>query len=46
MPYPNIYPDPETRQLRQALAAENGISADHLLVGLPPTFLGRPTALG
>lgn len=32
MPYPNIYPDPETRQLRAALSAEEGIPAENLLV--------------
>lgn len=42
MPYPNIYPDPETRRLRAALAAENDISLENLLVGL---FSHRCTAL-
>ena len=37
MPFPNIYPDPESRRLRKALAAVNNIPAEHLLV--------RPAAL-
>lgn len=32
MPFPNIYPDPETRRLRSALAEINNIPMDHLLV--------------
>jgi hypothetical protein len=32
MPFPHIYPDPETRQLRAALAEWNDIPAEHLLV--------------
>ena len=32
MPFPNIYPDPETRRLRQALATQNNIPMEHLLV--------------
>ena len=32
MPFPHIYPDPETRRLRQALAEMNGIEAEHLMV--------------
>lgn len=33
MPFPHIYPDPETRQLRKALAEWNDIPMEHLLVG-------------
>ncbi|MEM7348772.1 MAG: histidinol-phosphate transaminase [Chloroflexota bacterium] len=32
-PYMHIYPDPESRVLREALAAYTGLSADYLLVG-------------
>lgn len=32
MPFPNIYPDPETRRLRAALAEANNIPMEHLLV--------------
>ncbi len=31
--YAHIYPDPESRALRQALAAFTGVPAEHLLVG-------------
>eukprot|EP00878_Enallax_costatus_P022330 GHUV01023682.1.p1 GENE.GHUV01023682.1~~GHUV01023682.1.p1 ORF type:complete len:199 (+),score=19.09 GHUV01023682.1:116-712(+) len=33
MPFPHIYPDPETRRLRKALADWNDIPMEHLLVG-------------
>ncbi|KAK9830199.1 hypothetical protein WJX72_010248 [[Myrmecia] bisecta] len=33
MPFPNIYPDPETRQLRSALAELNNVPMENLLVG-------------
>ena len=33
MPFPHIYPDPETRQLRKALSAMHDIPIEHLLVG-------------
>jgi histidinol-phosphate aminotransferase len=33
MPYPHIYPDPESRHLRAALSDYIGLSADYLLVG-------------
>ena len=33
MDFPNIYPDPESRRLRQALADWHGVPAEHLLVG-------------
>lgn len=32
MPFPHIYPDPETRRLRAALAEWNDIPMEHLLV--------------
>lgn len=32
MPFPHIYPDPETRRLRKALAEWNDIPMEHLLV--------------
>ena len=33
MSFPNIYPDPEQRTLRAALAEREGVPAEHLLVG-------------
>lgn len=33
MPYPHIYPDPESRYLRRALADYIGLSMDYLMVG-------------
>lgn len=33
MPWPHIYPDPETRRLRKALAQLSGVPVEHLLVG-------------
>lgn len=33
MSFPHIYPDPETRQLREALAKMHDIPKEHLLVG-------------
>jgi histidinol-phosphate aminotransferase len=33
MEFPNIYPDPESRTLRAALAEESGLGAEHILVG-------------
>ncbi|CAM6104605.1 unnamed protein product [Calypogeia fissa] len=33
MEFPNIYPDPESRRLRAALAEESGLGAEHILVG-------------
>lgn len=33
MSYPHIYPDPECRRLRQALAEDTGVPPEHLLVG-------------
>ena len=33
MRYPHIYPDPESRHLRRALADYTGVSADYLLAG-------------
>ena len=32
-PFPHIYPDPESRELREALAAFTGVPASRLLVG-------------
>jgi histidinol-phosphate aminotransferase len=34
MPYPHIYPDPESRALRRALAGYAGLPMDYLLAGL------------
>jgi len=34
MPYPHIYPDPESRHLRRALAGYAGLPMDYLLAGL------------
>ncbi|GJP53390.1 hypothetical protein CLOM_g13091 [Closterium sp. NIES-68] len=31
--FPHVYPDPQSRQLRAALAADCGVPAEHLLVG-------------
>ncbi len=33
MPYPHVYPDPESRHLRRALADYTGMPMDYLLVG-------------
>ena len=33
MPFPHIYPDPESRRLRAALAVDTGVPAEYLLVG-------------
>jgi histidinol-phosphate aminotransferase len=33
MPYPHIYPDPESRHLRRALADYTGLSSEYLLAG-------------
>lgn len=33
MQFPNIYPDPESRRLRAALAEDSGLGAEHILVG-------------
>ncbi len=33
MPYPHIYPDPESRRLRRALADYTGVPMDYLLAG-------------
>jgi histidinol-phosphate aminotransferase len=33
MQFPNIYPDPESRRLRAALAEDTGLGAEHILVG-------------
>lgn len=32
MPWPHIYPDPETRRLRQALSELSGVPMEYLLV--------------
>jgi histidinol-phosphate aminotransferase len=32
MPFPHIYPDPETRRLRKALAETSGVPIEHILV--------------
>ena len=31
--FPYIYPDPESRRLRAALAEDSGLEADYILVG-------------
>ncbi|XP_023535750.1 histidinol-phosphate aminotransferase, chloroplastic-like [Cucurbita pepo subsp. pepo] len=33
MKFPNIYPDPESRRLRAALAIDSGLESDYILVG-------------
>lgn len=35
MPFPHIYPDPESRALRKALAQWSGMPAEYLLVRWP-----------
>ena len=35
MPFPNIYPDPQSRRLREALSQLNDIPMEHLLVSRP-----------
>jgi hypothetical protein len=44
MPWPHIYPDPETRQLRKALAELSGVPEDYLLVRAPPRLAAPPPA--
>jgi histidinol-phosphate aminotransferase len=49
MAFPHIYPDPETRQLRAALAKMNDVPVEHLLVGhqiSPMTRTACPLAAG
>jgi len=41
--FPHIYPDPEVRALRAALAAECGVPAENLVVGA--LRAARPRAL-
>lgn len=33
MKFPYIYPDPETRRLRAALAEDSGLESEYILVG-------------
>lgn len=33
MKFPHVYPDPESRQLRAALAIDSGLESDYILVG-------------
>jgi len=33
MKFPYIYPDPESRRLRAALAEDSGLEAEYILVG-------------
>lgn len=33
MKFPYIYPDPESRTLRAALAVDSGVESEHILVG-------------
>lgn len=35
MPFPNIYPDPQSRLLRKALSEDVGVPAENLLVSWP-----------
>lgn len=37
MEFPNIYPDPESRRLRKALAEWQGVPMEHLLVSMRKT---------
>lgn len=42
--FPHIYPDPEARRLRAALAADCGVPAENLLAGeCPLSVLSPPT---
>jgi histidinol-phosphate aminotransferase len=41
MPFPHIYPDPETRRLRAALAEWNNVPAEHLLVSAAVAVVAR-----
>ena len=53
--FPHIYPDPEARRLRAALAKECGVPAENLMAGAlssrmrralgPPTLTARPPRL-
>jgi hypothetical protein len=45
MPFPHIYPDPETRRLRAALAEWNDIPKEHLLVSSRKHGCDVPCAL-
>jgi histidinol-phosphate aminotransferase len=45
MPFPHIYPDPETRRLRAALAEWNDIPKEHLLVRLRACGWDAPSTL-
>lgn len=36
MPFPHIYPDPETRRLREALSKMHNIPMEYLLVSMVP----------
>lgn len=40
--FPHIYPDPESRTLRAALAADCGVPAENLLVGAKRTAFLTP----
>lgn len=39
--FPNIYPDPESRALRQALSSWQGVPMEHLLVCCRPIMLDK-----
>ena len=44
MAFPNIYPDPANRRLRDAIAARSGVPAEHLLVSGRWSLAGRTLA--
>ena len=33
MKFPYVYPDPESRRLREALAVDSGLEAEYILAG-------------
>ena len=40
--FPHIYPDPEARRLRAALAADCGVPAENLMAGACPLSVLSP----
>lgn len=45
MPWPHIYPDPETRRLRKALSEMSGVPEEYLLVRARPPLRSWAAAL-
>jgi hypothetical protein len=46
MQFPNIYPDPESRRLREALAKWHDVPMEHLLVSMWRPSAGAPPCAG